>query len=52
MMLWIADSDEESYAPPMVPEKNHWATGRWAEASGTSHYRSAGKYIRARLPSG
>jgi hypothetical protein len=28
---------------------NKWTTGRWAEASGASHYRSAAKYVRACL---
>lgn len=28
---------------------NDWTLGRWAEASGASHYRSANKYIRKLL---
>ena len=42
-------SDRELYGGPMKGAKNDWTPGRWAEASGPSHYRSAVKYIRARL---
>lgn len=42
-------SDAELYGGPMKGGNNNWTTGRWAEAAGPSHYRSAGKYIRARL---
>lgn len=31
----------------MKGAKNAWTPGRWAEAAGASHYRSAAKYIRA-----
>ena len=41
-------SDAELYGGPMAGAKNDWTPGRWAEASGPSHYRSACKYIRAR----
>lgn len=44
-------SDRELYGGPMAGAKNNWAPGRWAEAAGPSHYRSATKYIRARLRS-
>lgn len=37
------------YDGPMKGAKNAWTTGRWAEAAGPSHFRSASKYIRARL---
>lgn len=37
------------YGGPMKGAKNDWTTGRWAEAAGPSHFRSAAKYIRARL---
>lgn len=37
------------YGGPMPGGGNAWTTGRWAEAAGASHYRSAAKYIRARL---
>lgn len=36
------------YGGPMKGARNSWTTGRWAEAAGASHYRSAAKYIRAR----
>ncbi len=42
-------SEAELYGGPMQGAKNDWTTGRWAEATGPSHYRSAAKYIRARL---
>ena len=42
-------SDEDLYGAPMRGANNAWTTGRWAEAAGPSHYRSASKYIRARL---
>lgn len=37
------------YGGPMKGAKNDWTAGRWAEAAGPSHYRSAAKYIRQRL---
>lgn len=37
------------YAGPMPGGNNAWSTGRWAEAAGPSHYRSAAKWIRACL---
>ncbi len=40
---------KELYEGPMKGAYNHWTTGRFAEASGPSHYRSAAKYIRQRL---
>ena len=42
-------SDAELYGGPMKGAKNNWTPGRWAEAAGASHYRSATKYVRARL---
>ncbi len=41
--------DDALYGGPMQGGNNKWTTGRWAEAAGPSHYRSAAKYIRARL---
>lgn len=41
--------DAALYGAPMRGGNNHWPPGRWAEAAGASHYRSAAKYIRARL---
>lgn len=37
------------YGGKMKGARNDWTTGRWAEAAGPSHYRSAAKDIRARL---
>lgn len=42
-------SQDALYGGPMEGAKNAWTTGRWAEAAGPSHYRSASKYIRKRL---
>ena len=42
-------SDSELYGGPMKGAYNNWTPGRWAEAAGSSHFRSASKYIRARL---
>lgn len=41
--------DGALYGGPMQGGNNKWTTGRWAEAAGPSHYRSAAKYIRAQL---
>ena len=42
-------TEAELYGGPMKGGRNAWTTGRWAEAAGASHYRSAAKYVRARL---
>ncbi len=42
-----AHDDASLYGGPMKGANNHWTPGRWAEAAGPSHYRSATKYIRA-----
>lgn len=40
--------DEKAlYGGPMKGATNAWTTGRWAEAAGSSHYRSAAKFVRA-----
>lgn len=44
-----SETDTSLYGGPMKGAYNDWTAGRWAEASGASHYRSAAKYIRARL---
>jgi hypothetical protein len=44
-----AHSDADLYGGPMKGANNHWTTGRWAEAAGASHYRSAAKYVRAAI---
>ena len=44
---WMqARSDEELYGGPMKGANNDWTPGRWSEAAGPSHYRSAAKYLR------
>lgn len=42
-------SEAELYGGPMKGANNTWTPGRWAEAAGASHFRSASKYVRARL---
>ncbi|WP_299962211.1 ClbS/DfsB family four-helix bundle protein [uncultured Roseobacter sp.] len=42
-------TDAALYSQPMKGANNRWTPGRWAEAAGPSHYRSAAKVIRARL---
>lgn len=42
-------SNAELYKNPMKGANNDWTTGRWAEAAGPSHYRSASKFIRSCL---
>ena len=42
-------SDDELYASPMRGANNKWTPGRWAEAAGPSHYRSAAKFVRSVL---
>ena len=42
-------SEDDLYGGPMAGANNYWTPGRWAEAAGPSHYRSAAKYIRGRL---
>ncbi len=44
--------DAALYGRPMKGANNNWTTGRWAEAAGASHFRSAAKYIRKAIKSG
>lgn len=44
-------SDADLYSGPMKGANNKWTPGRWAEAAGPSHFRSASKYLRACLKS-
>lgn len=38
--------DADLYGGPMQGASNDWTPGRWAEAAGPSHCRSAAKHIR------
>ncbi|MFK7838575.1 MAG: ClbS/DfsB family four-helix bundle protein [Sulfitobacter sp.] len=50
LVQFLSDhSDTDLYSGPMQGANNAWTPGRWAEAAGPSHYRSAAKYIRAVL---
>ncbi|KGF66864.1 hypothetical protein LL06_25730 [Hoeflea sp. BAL378] len=52
LLGFIAGHDDGAlYGGPMQGARNDWTTGRWAEANGPSHYRSASKYIRQILKS-
>lgn len=44
-------SEEDLYSGPMKGAKNAWTPGRWAEAAGPSHFRSAAKFLRSNLKS-
>lgn len=41
--------DDALYGGPMPGGNGKWTTGRYAEAAGSSHYRSAAKFVRACL---
>lgn len=43
--------DADLYGGPMVGGNGKWTAGRYAEAAGASHYRSAAKFVRGRLRS-
>jgi hypothetical protein len=52
LIQFLSDhSDAELYCGPMQGANNKWTPGRWAEAAGASHYRSAAKFIRKVLRS-
>jgi len=42
-------SDADLYTAHLYSWMNDWTLGRWAEAAGASHYRSAAKTIRKML---
>jgi len=49
LLGWMRQASEaELYGGPM-PGGTGWTTGRYAEAAGPSHYRSAAKFLRAAL---
>ncbi|MEQ8308602.1 MAG: ClbS/DfsB family four-helix bundle protein [Hoeflea sp.] len=50
LVAFITEHDDaDLYGGPMQGANNDWTPGRWAEAAGPSHYRSAAKYIRQTL---
>lgn len=52
LMAFLNEQSEDAlYAGPMKGANNNWTPGRWAEAAGPSHFRSASKYIRSCLRS-
>ncbi|MEL6798517.1 MAG: ClbS/DfsB family four-helix bundle protein [Pseudomonadota bacterium] len=51
MALLSTVDDAALYGGPMTGGNGKWTAGRYAEASGASHYRSARKFIRACLRS-
>lgn len=42
-------TDEQLYGGPMKGANNAWTPGRWAEAAGPSHFRSASRYLRSAI---
>lgn len=47
LLALLGGLDEDAlYGAKRYDWQNDWTIGRWAEASGASHYRSANKYIR------
>jgi len=44
-------SEQDLYGGPMRGANNAWTPGRWAEAAGPSHFRSASKFLRSALKS-
>ena len=50
LLAFIENSSEDAlYGGPMQGANNAWTPGRWAEAAGPSHFRSAAKFLRACL---
>ena len=50
LMTLLEECREDAlYVYPMIGGNFKWTTGRYAEAAGASHFRSAIKYIRAEL---
>lgn len=50
LLRFIEERDDDAlYGGPMQGARNTWTVGRWVEATGPSHFRSAAKYVRARL---
>lgn len=45
-------TDRELYSGPMKGANNAWPPGRWAEAAGPSHFRSASKFLRSVMRNG
>lgn len=47
LRAFIAENDDGLlYVKGLYPWMNNWTIGRWAEASGPSHFSSANSYIR------
>lgn len=49
MAFFEAETDASLYTPHLHPWMNDWTLGRWGEAAGASHYRSATKFTRSCL---
>lgn len=41
--------ETELFGAPMKGGQNYWTVGRWAEAAGPSHFKSASRFIRSIL---
>ena len=49
MAFFEGEKDASLYTAHLHPWMNDWTLGRWGEAAGASHYRSANKFVRACL---
>ena len=49
MAFFEAETDASLYTPHLHDWMNDWTLGRWGEAAGASHYRSATKFVRSCL---
>lgn len=52
LRAWIAAQEEGTLYGASMPGGTGWTRGRYAEAAGPSHFRSAAKYVRARIKQG
>jgi len=49
LAFYDVHSDADLYSGPMKGANNAWTPGRWSESAGASHFRSAAKFVRARV---
>ncbi len=49
LRTWIAAQDEAVLYDGPMPGGTGWTRGRYAEAAGPSHFRSAAKYVRRHM---
>ncbi len=49
LMALVASLDDVALYGARMSDQSKWTTGRYAEASGPSHYRSASRFVRAMM---